>query len=221
MEWPTPLLPTPFLQHVDSLFFLLPASSLVAQALYPPYRAIGYSHTLSLFVFQVSHPIAAPIALTIACMQNKIRGVSHVKLPSGGYRAIGGYNSYSIAVSRKTAPLRPLLLSSLCFLQAKTRCPQIWVSRPFKWGRGREGGGGFEHSLFWGAPRERRRRRTEKRLSKKVFLESPFLLCPLKVFRTLRVFLRTNLKGVEKKWTLQKHSFGQPFLRLRRSGGAL
>ena len=27
--------------------------SLVAQALYPPYGAIGYRHTLSLFVFQV------------------------------------------------------------------------------------------------------------------------------------------------------------------------
>ena len=33
-----------------------------------------------------------------------------------------------------------------------------------------------------GAPKERRRGRAEKRLSKKVFLESPFLLSPLKVF---------------------------------------
>ena len=32
-----------------------------------------------------------------------------------------------------------------------------------------------------GAPKERRRGRAEKRLSKTVFLESPFLLCPLKV----------------------------------------
>ena len=31
------------------------------------------------------------------------------------------------------------------------------------------------------APKERQRRRAEKRLSKRVFLESPFLLCPLKV----------------------------------------
>ena len=31
------------------------------------------------------------------------------------------------------------------------------------------------------APKERRRRRAEKRLSKRVILESPFLLCPLKV----------------------------------------
>ena len=55
--------------------------------------------------------------------------------------------------------------------------------------------------------KEQRRRRAEKRLSKSVFLESPFLLCPLKVFRTLQVFLRTNLKGAEKKRTLQKHPF--------------
>ena len=32
---------------------------------------------------------------------------------------------------------------------------------------------------YGGAPKERRRRRAEKRLSKRVFLESPFLLCPL------------------------------------------
>ena len=35
--------------------------------------------------------------------------------------------------------------------------------------------------LFRSTPKERRRRRAEKRLSKRVFLESPFLLCPLKV----------------------------------------
>ena len=39
-----------------------------------------------------------------------------------------------------------------------------------------------------GAPKERRRRRAEKRLSKRVFLESPFLLCSLKVFRTFQAF---------------------------------
>ena len=50
-------------------------------------------------------------------------------------------------------------------------------------------------------------------MSKRVFLESPFLLCSLKVFRTFQVFLRANLKGAEKKRTLQKHPFGQPFLR--------
>ena len=64
-----------------------------------------------------------------------------------------------------------------------------------------------------GAPKERRRHRAEKRLSKRVFLESPFLLCPLKVFKIFQAFLTTNLKGAEKKWTLQKYPFGQPFLR--------
>ena len=37
-----------------------------------------------------------------------------------------------------------------------------------------------------GAPKERGRRRAEKRLSKTVFLESPFLLCPLKAFRCFK-----------------------------------
>ena len=36
------------------------------------------------------------------------------------------------------------------------------------------------------APKERRRRRAEKRSSKRGFLESPFLLCPPKVFSCLR-----------------------------------
>ena len=86
----------------------------MAQALYPPYRAIGYSYTLSLFGFpgiapyRAIPPIQTPIALTFPCMQSKIRGVSQVKLPSEGYRAIGGYSSYSIAVSRYTAPLSAL-----------------------------------------------------------------------------------------------------------------
>ena len=74
-------------------------------------------------------------------------------------------------------------------------------------------GDGLSLIMLGGAPKERRRRRAEKPLSKRVFLESPFLLCPLKVFRTFQVFLRTNLKGAEKKRTLQKHPFGQPFLR--------
>ena len=34
----------------------------------------------------------------------------------------------------------------------------------------------YENTLFGGALKERRRRRAEKRLSKRVFLESPFLL---------------------------------------------
>ena len=41
---------------------------------------------------------------------------------------------------------------------------------------------------YQGVPKERRRGREEKRLSKRVFLESPFLLCSLKVFRTFQVF---------------------------------
>ena len=78
-------------------------SRLVAQALYPPYRAIGYSYTLSLFDFQVYHPIALYPPYRPIFKTN--RGVSHVKLPFEGYRAIGGYSSYSVAVSRYTAPL--------------------------------------------------------------------------------------------------------------------
>ena len=42
-------------------------------------------------------------------------------------------------------------------------------------------GGLQKTSLNGGASKERRRRRAEKRLSKRVCLESPFLLCPLKV----------------------------------------
>ena len=64
-----------------------------------------------------------------------------------------------------------------------------------------------------GAPKERRRGGAEKRLSKRVFLESPFLLCSLNVFSYLSGVLRENLKGAEKKRTLQKHPFGQLFLR--------
>ena len=46
----------------------------------------------------------------------------------------------------------------------------------------------FQGSSFQSAPKERRRGRAEKRLSKRVFLESPFLLCSLKVFSTFQVF---------------------------------
>ena len=70
-----------------------------------------------------------------------------------------------------------------------------------------------------GALQERRRRRAENRLSKKVFLESPFLLCSLKVFS----ILRANLKGAEKKRTFQKHHLDNRFSarRLLRSFCAL
>ena len=60
-----------------------------------------------------------------------------------------------------------------------------------------------------GAPKERRRRRAEKRLSKGYFWRVRFFSAP---FRFSDV-LRENLKGAEKKRTLQKHPFGQPFLR--------
>ena len=49
----------------------------------------------------------------------------------------------------------------------------------------------------------------EKRSSKRVFLESPFLLFPLRVFSVLRA----SLNGAEKKRTLQNHNFGRPFPR--------
>ena len=41
-----------------------------------------------------------------ACMQSKQGGESQIKLPSEGYRAIGGYRSCSIAVSRYSATPR-------------------------------------------------------------------------------------------------------------------
>ena len=62
-------------------------------------------------------PHKDPYRIDTACMQNKIGGVSHVKLPSEGYRALAGYSSYSIAVSRYTAPLSSsfyLLFSFSC-----------------------------------------------------------------------------------------------------------
>ena len=41
--------------------------------------------------------------------------------------------------------------------------------------------------------------------------ETPFLLCSLCGFQDLSGVLIANLKGAEKKRTLQKHPFGQPF----------
>ena len=40
-----------------------------------------------------------------------------------------------------------------------------------------------------------------------------FFSAPLWFFQDLSGVLRANLKGAEKKRTLQKHPFGQPFLR--------
>ena len=62
----------------------------------------------------------------------------------------------------------------------------------------------FSFQMFWGAPKERRRRHVEKRFSKRMFLESPFLLCPFKVCSK---GAPGNLKGAEKKRTLQKRPF--------------
>ena len=64
-----------------------------------------------------------------------------------------------------------------------------------------------------GAPKERRRGRAEKRLSKRVFLESPLLLCPLRFAlktpeRSLQTLRRRRRNG------LSKTPFGRnPFLR--------
>ena len=60
------------------------------------------------------------------------------------------------------------------------------------------------HLLIQNAPKERRRRRAEKRLSKRAVLESPFF------YAHFRFTLRTpeNLKGAEKKRTLQNHPLG-------------
>ena len=60
-----------------------------------------------------------------------------------------------------------------------------------------------------GAPKERRRRRAEKRSSKRVFWRVRFFSAPLRFSDVLRA----NLNGGQKKRTLQKHPFGRPFPR--------
>ena len=68
-----------------------------------PYRSLfsRYS-TLSRYT-----PHTGPYRIDICLYAKQVRGgVSHVKLPSERYRGIGGYSSYSIAISRYTAPLR-------------------------------------------------------------------------------------------------------------------
>ena len=72
-------------------------SVLVAQPLDPPCSAIGYRYTISPFIFQVLQGIALyprPQIRSIAAKQGKREGASQLKLPSGGYRAIGGHRSY-------------------------------------------------------------------------------------------------------------------------------
>ena len=77
--------------------------------------------------------------------------------------------------SKLTGPDMPEKLFFL--ISSKSTCPFTCIS-------GAESNF-FDHlcELFFpldaGAPKERRRRRAEKRSCKRVFLESPFLLCPL------------------------------------------
>ena len=77
----------------------------------------------------------------------------------------------------------------------------------------------FSSLIFQSAPKERRRRRAEKRSSKRVFLESPFLLFPpsgllLKHMKSLRG-QRGN--GLSKNTLLDDRFSARP---LRRSFGA-
>ena len=60
-----------------------------------------------------------------------------------------------------------------------------------------------------GAPKAQRRRRAEKRSSKRIFWRVRFFSAPF----AFSGALKANLKGAEKKRTLQKHPFGRPFLR--------
>ena len=68
-------------------------TSLVAQPLDPPYRARGYRYTYRTYVFQVSQGIGLvpPQICPIAAEGTGWQGVSQLKLPSEGYRAIRGY----------------------------------------------------------------------------------------------------------------------------------
>ena len=66
----------------------------------------------------------------------------------------------------------------------------------------------FAIAIAQSTPKERRGHRAEKRLSKGCFWRVRFSSAPL------RFALRTseNLEGAEKKQTLQKDPFGEPFL---------
>ena len=69
-------------------------------------------------------------ATTLACKANK-GGVSQIKPPSEGYRAIGGDRSYSIAVSRYSATLSTLahqnrtIATASDFRVDRAKSPQI------------------------------------------------------------------------------------------------
>ena len=67
-----------------------------------PYPAIGYRYTYRTYVSQVSQGIALdfppPPQFTLSQQKGGGgEGVSQLKLPPGGYRAIGGHRSYCIA----------------------------------------------------------------------------------------------------------------------------
>ena len=71
---------------------------------------------------------------------------------------------------------------------------------------------------FQGAPKERRRGRAEKRLSKRVFLESPFLLCPLKVislntWKVLKTLREQRRNGLSKSTLLNNRFSARPLRR--------
>ena len=76
---------------------------------------------------------------------------------------------------------------------------------------------------YGGAPKERRRRRAEKLLSKSVFWRVRFFFAPFEGFQDISGVLRAKLKGAKKKRTLQNTLLDNRFSarRLRRSFGAL
>ena len=81
-----------------------------------------------------------------------------------------------------------------------SRCPLIFARETLK-------------PCVGGAPKERRRRRAERRLSERLFLESPFFfVAPFKLCSSKR--LKSFRGKEEKKRTLQKDPSGQPFLRM-------
>ena len=78
---------------------------LVAQPLDPPYRAIGYSYTYRIYVFRyrkVSR--CTPQIRPIAAEGRGGRGLSQLKLLSGGCRAIRGIAEI-VSLSRFNGPL--------------------------------------------------------------------------------------------------------------------
>ena len=101
----------------------------MAQPLDPHHRAIGYSYTYRTYVFQVSQGIALhppPRICPIAAEGRGWQGVSQLKLPSGGYRAIRGIAEIvsPIAVSWATKSAKCSLLVGNLFDNIG-RCPKL------------------------------------------------------------------------------------------------